>query len=818
MSFWERVKRHKRPLAAFGIILGGGILALILFLLFGGKNPDFKTTTTSTTRPTAAERQQEGSEGGLNKMRSLGILKKPAETCAEWTVEFHSAFNSYSRAVDDPQALKTLQDVHSSLKKACKNDDGTEASTSLEDAVVNKFKENLRKHLEQPAATAKDLERAKRELEVVMKLNPHFVLTKSLDDQFSEKFGLAFLEHIVAFDKTDASAKIEIVDLGNKCNKTHPFAKELKVKDPDVPDHKSLEYENFVEYLKSEEPVKGKVVLDSLDPPKFDDEDETQIDEEEPLSFAEAKQKIKDLIKDDKPKTLFKDLKDVIDFDVNKYFADLKLKRVSIDAASQMSLAELEELENTSKANESEAIHDGAIGEMSVQGANAALADLIRQGKPSDVKQATYDAWKNSGFAAAEFLDIMKESTDLNELVDFSRHWHDIMRFQVERTGEDTLEVKRHNANLASIPFIYRGMVLLDADDRVEFEKCMKDVSLDNMRALARKIITSGKYSEQTLLTLLENTNFQNNQIDVDKLAMLTKGFGEEARLAEDELLQSQIQSKLLASGIAFDVSAAFDNEDPMKVVKVYDECISKAAVEASDLCVQAMRNMMSIAMRKQVLEDLGNRFSNTADDKEASILKNVIGPAALLIKSKRLLKEFDNDDLIARLKHYNFQSYEDALREKRKVKYMDYELYKRLVLIENSRKYLQHQEDFEYLREDFDMIYNGFVSNINLRSNALSSVDIIIQELKKDPKDQRCSFDLSRKKLICRSPEMQERLILILEDKLASNMLKDFCENAVSILSLPTAIAMFEMQVKTCERISSSDCNVMYKFHPKCF
>ena len=118
-------------------------------------------------------------------MRSLGILKKPAETCAEWTVEFHSAFNVYSRALDDPQALKTLQDVHASLKKACKNDP-TEANTSLEDAVVNKFKENLKKRLEQPAATAKDLKRAKRELEAVKKLKPHFVLTKSLDDQFNE--------------------------------------------------------------------------------------------------------------------------------------------------------------------------------------------------------------------------------------------------------------------------------------------------------------------------------------------------------------------------------------------------------------------------------------------------------------------------------------------------------------------------------------------------------------------------------------------------------------------------------------------------------
>ena len=817
MSFWERVKRHRRPLAAFGIILGGGILALVLFLLFGSKIQNSKTTTTSTKATTTTTGQQGGPGGGVNKRRRLGILKKPAETCAEWTVEFHSAFNAYSRAVDDPQALKILQDVHASLKEACR-DNRPEANTSLEDAVVNKFNENLRKRLEQPAATAKDLERAKRELEAVKKISPGFVPVKSVDDQFNEKFGKAYHNHIDAFDKTDASAKIEIVDLGNKCNKTHPFAKELKVKDPEVPDHKSLKYENFVEYLKSEEPVKGEIVLNAIDPPKVDDEDDAQVDEEEPLSFAEAKQKIKDLIKDDTPKTVFKDLKDVIDFDVSKYYADLKLKRVSIEAASQMSPAELDELARTSEAKATKALSDGANGEEFVQGANAALAKLIRQGKPSAVKQTTYDVWKNSGFAAAEFLAMIKESTNLGELVDYSGEWHSSIALHEQRSGEGALEVKQHNANLTAIPFIYRGMVLLDALDRAEFEKCIKEESLDGIRALAKKIITSGKYPKQTLLRLLETTHYQNDSIDAHKLAMLTRGFGEAARLAEDELLQSQIQGKLLASGNAFDVSAAFDSKDPMEIVKAYEECSSKAAVDVNNLCAQAMRNMMSIAMRKQVLEDLGNRFSNTAEDKETSNLKNVIGPAVILLKSKRLLKELDNDDFITKLKHYHIQTYEEALKEKRKLKYMDSELYKRLLLIEKSREYLQHKDDFEYLREDFDVLYNGFISTINLRGKAFYNVGQIIQELKKDPKDQKCSFDLNRKKLTCHSPEMQETLILIVGDKLASKMLKDFCENAVSGLSLPTAIATFEMQSKACDRISSSDFGVLIEFHPDRF
>ena len=825
MTFSEKVKRHWRPLTGLVIVLGGSVLALVLFLLFGNAESASKATTTKQK-----QEDQRVSECSVNKTSS----KKRPNTCTEWKAEFQAASDVYFGNKNDPVALKSLQDVHASMKEACK-DEPTEKITKLEEAIVSKYEENLKAQLEQPVATANDLRKAENELEAVKRVSPGFVPPNSLEDQFAERFGKAYLKHLDTFEKTEN--KQELVDLAKMCNETHSFAKKLKEKTPEVSSHKSLTYATFRDYLKSEEPAKSVIVSNALEQPnipankvvgqkkpdipsnnavdkngpnnsKNDVVGEKEEDHKESDDFEEVRRKLKEFLPDNLPTTpIAKEEPPKYQVDP-KIIADSKNKLVSIDKAAKMSPTELDDLQRNSMAA-AISKHEHHSEEY-VHEANASLSKLLKQGKPPAVKQATFDAWKDSGFSAVNFIDLVKEimqnysGADLAKyckpLADYSRDWHKHMEIAVRETGGDTLKANRHVAQYAAIHFVLNGLAVLNSSDSAEFEKCIREESFDGIRDLARRIVTSKQYSVDIHRHLLleESRACPNKKIQGDKLAMMAKAFDMEVSLAMSEGIQRLYKKDLSSSGIDFDVKAEMDTKDPLKLANAFNQSYSKAKTTESYLvhfCMDSMKLGIDIVYSNKDLEDLTNIFKGTDNiNMPNSIIENVIIPAQLILNIRHVLKKKDNAKLVEELNKYNINSIEQALTEKSKLT-LDRELYQNLMIIEKMREYAQHEDDIQYILNDFSANKKRVESDRRCSDSAL--VLKIVRELKEDPNDQQCSFDFVGKKLTCSSPKLQEILVEIQNKNYASKLLLQFCENVLSTNSVSAAVSMFEEQDK---------------------
>ena len=504
-----------------------------------------------------------------------------------------------------------------------------------------------------------------------------------------------------------------------------------------------------------------------------------------------------------------------VDFDPSKHIADLKSQLVSIEAASLLSRDKLHSLESISDVK---AAMSNAHGEKYVHLANANLARLFR----IKAQTATFDAWQNSGFSASKFMDLAKESIlhfpdgrHCKRLADFGISWH-LNTGKLLKMNEDDLgNAIYHTAQYSAVNFIYLGLLTLNSSDSAEFEKCIKAESFDGICALAKKIVTSNQYSRAALgeMRMMIDTEVAEG----NRIAMLANGFSKVIHLAWDEEDLHNIKAKLISHGNHCDVESSVNYKSPKVIVNEYEQCISWAAVTVTkNLCVRRVQIIWNIKSLKSDLETLQSLFKKSERPTESEgsfMLRNVVEPAIILINSKRILRDFDRDGLSNQLQNRGIEtsinSNDQALKVISAPKLEKTELSDRLFLVQKSLDYLRHIDDVAYVRKDFDEMINVFKNRE--KNSAFHLVNEVVQELKKSPNVQKCSFDLIRGKLMCKSAEMMECLIKILKTEFAGNILIEFCKSVISEQSLSKAITNFEILLDThriayCSKYSGVD------------
>lgn len=505
----------------------------------------------------------------------------------------------------------------------------------------------------------------------------------------------------------------------------------------------------------------------------------------------------------------FRKLQNYVDFDPRKYFTDLVSKQVTIYAASQMSNTELDDLESASDASAMIA-QNHFRGEEYVQAANSYLAKLFKLGKPTNVQQSTFDAWKDLGFSDRGFIGLVKEALQHSPNGEYCKHLTNNASMMHLFTGnflqmcdEDSQKAKYHFAQRTSINFIYHGLTKLGGSDSAEFERCITNESLDGIRALGKKIVSSKQFSRQVLKNIWNDCSIDNDVAEGNKIALMANGFIMEVLLAGKEEDYKDIQNQLRNRGIEFDVKSAVENKDPMEIVNLFN---AKAVDnDTKNLCVQAVKviwSIKSITNDLNTLEDQMSNFKGAADNEFTFIIKEVIEPAIILINSKEVLLDKINAGFFLKLNDRS--SKEEAQRR---------ESY--ILLIEKSHDYLTHTNDIGYIRRDFDKMANEF--NNFKRIRAFNALNVVVQALKKDDFEvQKCSFDLSRRKLICNSPLMLEMLSEIQGDKFACNNLIKFCEMVRTGFALPTAIAVIEAHIEKFWNTYNTNYLILSALHPQ--
>ena len=498
--------------------------------------------------------------------------------------------------------------------------------------------------------------------------------------------------------------------------------------------------------------------------------------------------------------TLSKNLQMYVNFDRN-YFTDLESKKVSIEAASLMSLTELKRLERDSEASLIKAQNENAFCEESVYIANSKLAKLFKLEKVLNVEQAIFDAWRNSGLSGSKFMDLAKEAMKHNPeyvklLADYSSIWH--MRNGDPPHNEESPDVKNHLCQYSAINFIYHGLTTLNASDLAEFEECVRSESLDGIRALAKKIVTSNRYSKEVLIDFITTSSIDTDRAEGNKIALMANSFNKEILVAWEEERLENIQKELSVHRIKFDVKSALKSKKANKVYRAYQKCILKAGNNAKlkNLCGAVLFHIRNISEYKETLEDLGNMFNYTNKDECSLMLRDVIEPAIILINSKRVKHYLNDDDLVLKLKEHGIEWDNVTLDQKTILQRKDAKLYNCMVLAQKSRDFLKHKKDSAYIRNAYNEMTKEFRNSVDI-SLAFNIVRKVVQELGNDFKIQKCSFDFDRSVLTLQTPEMLEIILEIQQSNHACSILIDFCEKLIAVKSISTALAYFEDQAK---------------------
>ena len=377
------------------------------------------------------------------------------------------------------------------------------------------------------------------------------------------------------------------------------------------------------------------------------------------------------------------ELKNYVSIVPQEYFADLKSRLFSIEEASKLCLPALNFIESTSEAFAFEARKENDCGEEYVNGANNYLAKLLKLETPPHVQQAAFDAWKDSGFSDVRFMELVKEtmhhspdSEYFRQLAENASGWHLYTGKFLQMSGKNLKDANNHFAQATSIDFIYHGLITLNSADSAEFEKCIKNESFNDIRALGKKIVSANEYSEQFLLKAMMMKSDDIDFFEDSKIVLMANVFSEEFHLAWKENIHINIQSELRTRGVDFDVKSAVDSKDPKVIIKAYSQCVWKTAdVDTKNLCIQAVQNIRSITVSSERLESLANKFNDTAIRDSSFMLKNVVEPAIIYINCLRVVVIDGNIGL---------KEIEVPEKEKSNLIFYDVELYKH-ALINNT-------------------------------------------------------------------------------------------------------------------------------------
>ena len=499
------------------------------------------------------------------------------------------------------------------------------------------------------------------------------------------------------------------------------------------------------------------------------------------------------------------ELKFYVDFDFSKYATELERKYISIEKASQMCTCELTKLENDSTICLQNLKSLTLYCVEYVHKANLALARLLKQIRLPVIQNSAFDSWKTSGFSASQFIGVVKECVDKDWrdhgtfLAQGALEWHYNSNLYFREVRGDECTSNYHVTQYIGIDFIYRTKDKLNSSDNAQLESCIRLESPYGMCKLARKIVASNEYTWDDLNYIQHHTSsVRADIVGTNKIALMAFLFGEEIRLAwcESELM------KLQGPGVArFEVESVLYNNDAKGIVKAYEHCIDKAAVDESvnKKCFDALQLLWNISLHKHQLEVLTNKFDVSTSYHHTLQHQNVVEPAVLLLNSTSYLQKFDNKEFLDKLRKHGFHSYEDALTGKRKLKQLDDELYNRLVMIEKCRDYVQHKDDIAYIRNDFGGLKEKYKEE---DGSAHFRIFLFLLELDPDEgrKDQQCFFDLHSRMLVCNTLKTQELLMTISNNKQSSQLLIEFCLNLVSGIPISTCINLFHVQRKSSE------------------
>ena len=644
-------------------------------------------------------------------------------------------------------------------------------------SVVSEFEEHLGEKLNKPKANMDDFEEMQRKLEAVVTLTPSYAPIKSLETQFTEKFGPEFFRTLDPSDKSS-----EPVKAVKEVKKLDTLAKKIHEIDSSVLPLPPVSHNPSTDSLNTDDTSEIKEVLKDVN--------------------AEADTEVSTELK----------LEDILDFDINKHILNVQSILKSIKELEVMSRAELEAFAEEQNQLAIKAYSENRYTEQFGHQANQALAKLLLQPRPATIKQSTFDAWKAAGFTAGiEFIDLVRECNDIGSvevlagysghLTQFSKEWNEnqigFLRSAPKGSGDTT----KHLARKMVIPFIYRGITELPAEQSAKFEAAMRAGSVEDMRALARELINIDYSLEHICGSVL----FFEECLESDRSTRAVMAFREEMMVSTSRRGIEYRMEKLKANfGIEPKFGAALENKDASRFVAEFRECIAKGERERTD-CGDIVRFYYSLYNHLSNLEVL----SDSEEKKSTEIRKNVLDPAFNLFDAQLYLEEEDTPEFLAELNTKGFASFEDAVKEIGKLNFRqdNLELCKKLCLIEKYREYVRHSGDLAYIKDDFLKIENKVSSNRH--SYAYYLVDQIAKELGEPLDLQRCSFDMATKKLHCSTLKLEETLVRIYTNKEATELLTQLIRNAVSLNSLPNALHIYSAISKAYLALDSVDINL---------
>ena len=444
------------------------------------------------------------------------------------------------------------------------------------------------------------------------------------------------------------------------------------------------------------------------------------------------------------------------------HFVEQRSNLLTVKEVSKLSIYELRELWRESERLGALQYRENPRENPHIYVANHDLALLIKTGKTLPAAlQATFVAWMNSSFSAAKSLDFFSDCLD-----------HYSSREDQEKNCR-ILEI--FSCNWHYLVGLHNEFYEADAimshyhisqHCAIDFIYRGLDKLNETDRVVFKKCIREGTLQDirdlakmKTMDCLIVRANIERNfrytskYIEADRIALLRYAFESEIILATDEEKFLRIRKELQDGIFVFNLKY-FSEED--------------------------LRIMWNVLVHNQRLEFISNKTNDSSVSQRTELLKKEVMPIFILLKSMRILHE---------------QSYKGAVMEK-------------------CRDYVRHKDDFEYIRKDYEGICNRLASLD--KSEAYSLVNKIVQELEKKPEDQKCSFDLTSKKLICKSPEMLAYVKRLLKNETASKILKQFFDEAKR--SLITAIYNFLAHIKDHLQLIDADKEIVNALDPISF
>ena len=507
-------------------------------------------------------------------------------------------------------------------------------------------------------------------------------------------------------------------------------------------------------------------------------------------------------------------LKDILGFDIKAHKLKVQNIIVSTETLEQMNKPDLQRYAAYQDELADQAKKEGRHTESSGHKVNIAMAQLLLQQmqKPEAIKQSSFDAWKAVGFSAGpEYIDLIRECKNngsFQALAGYSGYLSDIsfdlngnLGSHMRGVNKDNEEYLKYFAQKRAVSFIYRGITKLRPEHSNRFEAAMRAGSVENMRALARGLLECGHYSDELIRNLCHDTFFS-DYLAKEKTARLFMSFGEEVRLYRIEKYLKSIVEEIKATfGVEPGFAEALENMNPAAFVAAYKTFIAKGkpARKQCKKLMGAYKLLYNLLSNLELMND-GEVKRNT------DIKENVLEPAFILLQAQIYLEKNYTPEFLEKLNANGFASYEDAVKEsgKLRLKQDDFELYQVLRVVEKCRDYDRHANDFAYIGSDFKEIEKR--ARADRRSRAFRNVDIIAAEFDISKEVQRCSFDLTAKKLNCNTPELKEVLVTIYNDKESAELLTQLIRNAIDMNSLPNALHIYNAISKAYKTLDGVD------------